>query len=318
MPNLLLLLALLQTPAPPATSQVPPGVDTSFDTRVAEPAYRENGPRVLIDEAHHNVHTAGGGYKPFADLIASDGYRVEPGKTPFTGETLKGFDTLVIVNPRGASPSDPQTERAKPAFTEAEADAVRDWVREGGSLLLIADHYPIGSATQRLASRFGVEMSNGWTEDPGLRDPEIKDLVFTRENGGLADHPITQGIQCVGTFLGQSLKGPEGSVALLRLSAEAKDFLPPDKQQSTSAAGRAQGLALELGRGRVVVLGEAAMLTAQKLDDSRFGMNVPGLDNRQLALNVMRWLGPHPPAPSPAPPEHTRPGRGGDLPGWLE
>jgi hypothetical protein len=257
---------------------------------VAEPSYKENGPRILFDEAHHNVHTAGGGYKPFADLLASDGYRIAPNTAPFTRETLRGHDILVIVNSRGASPSDPQTERAKPAFTEAEADAVRDWVREGGSLLLIADHYPIGSATQRLASRFGVEMSNGWTEDARLKDPEIQNLVFTWDNGGLGDHPITRDLRRVGTFLGQSLKGPEGSVALLRLSGEAKDLLPPDKQQSVSAAGRAQGLALELGKGRVVVLGEAAMLSAQKLDDARFGMNVPGLDNRQFALNVMRWL----------------------------
>jgi len=287
----LLMVLLLQTQAPPAVPLgVPPGVDTTFDAKVAEPSYRENGPRVLLDEAHHNLHTAGDGYKPFADLLANDGYRIEPNTAPFTRETLTGRDILVIANARGASPSEPQAERAKPAFTEAEADAVRDWVKEGGSLLLIADHYPIGSATQRLASRFGVEMSNGWTEDPKLKDPEVQNLVFTRDNGGLGDHPITRDLRRVGTFLGQSLKGPEESVLLLRLSGEAKDQLPPDKQQSVSAAGRAQGLALEIGKGRVVVLGEAAMLTAQKIDDARFGMNVPGLDNRQFALNVMRWL----------------------------
>jgi len=39
------------------------------------------------------------------------------------------------------------------------------------------------------------------------------------------------------------------------------------------------------------VLGEAAMLTAQvALRGFRFGMNVTGIDNRQLALNMMHWL----------------------------
>lgn len=295
--NLLLVLAFAE-PVPTATpaSPIPPGVDTAFDVRVADPAYRKNGPRVLIDEAHHNVHTATGGYKPFADLIAADGYRVDANRAPFTRESLKGCDVLVIVNPRGASPEDPLEERGKSAFTDAEADAVRDWVKTGGSLLLIADHFPIGSAARVLAGRFGVEMSNGWTEDPRLKDPQSPALVFERKGGSLADHPITRGrrrserIERVGTFLGQSLSGPPGSVSLLRLSLEARDLLPPEKQESVSAAGRSQGVAVELGRGRVVVLGEAAMLTAQRVKHVSIGMNVPAFDNRQLALNLLHWL----------------------------
>ena len=58
-----------------------------------------------------------------------------------------------------------------------------------------------------------------------------------------------------------------------------------------SAAGRAQGVAFSLGKGRVVVMGEAAELSAQVIGDGRkFGMNVPGIDNRQMALNIMHWL----------------------------
>ncbi len=66
--------------------------------------------------------------------------------------------------------------------------------------------------------------------------------------------------------------------------------MPGNKQ--VPAAGRAQGLALAHGKGRVVVLGEAAQLSAQVagLEPIRFGMNVPGLDNRQMALNIMHWL----------------------------
>ncbi len=51
------------------------------------------------------------------------------------------------------------------------------------------------------------------------------------------------------------------------------------------------GVALQLGRGRVVILGEAAMMTAQISGDGHpFGMNVPGNDDRQLALNILHWL----------------------------
>lgn len=58
------------------------------------------------------------------------------------------------------------------------------------------------------------------------------------------------------------------------------------------ASGMAQGLALDHGQGRVIVLGEAAMLTAQlrRYDKRPIGMNIKGYDNRQLALNIMHWL----------------------------
>jgi hypothetical protein len=83
-------------------------------------------------------------------------------------------------------------------------------------------------------------------------------------------------------------------VAFLPLADTAIDRVPPDRKL-VSAKGRAQGVALRLGKGRVVVLGEAAMLSAQLgleqgKADRPFGMNFPGTDNRQLALNVMHWL----------------------------
>ena len=59
--------------------------DPDFDTKVARPAYTASRhPRVLFDEAHHNFHTAGGRYKPFAELITNDGYQVIPNREKFT------------------------------------------------------------------------------------------------------------------------------------------------------------------------------------------------------------------------------------------
>ena len=275
--------------------------DPNFDPTVAHPAFTKNHPRVLFDEAHNNFHTAGGRYKAFADLINSDGYRVTPNSRKFSAETLAGYDILVIANPLGApveSPSDFPTAN-KPAFTEAECDAVRDWVNRGGSLLLIADHYPVGGAAGILAKRFEVDMSNAFTDDPANYDPQLSQILFSRSNKLLLDHAITRGrnqsefINRIVTFTGQSLTGPKGSVAFLKLADTAIDALAPDRKTKVSAAGRAQGIALKFGKGRVVVLGEAAMLTAQLAGPEKApfgGLNVPGIDNKQLALNIMHWL----------------------------
>lgn len=259
--------------------------------------------RVLFDDAHHNVHTSDGRYKPFAELARSAGFEVRPNPERLTAPALAGSYVLVIAGARGAAPPAPLPERGRPAFTLEEADAIRDWVKAGGGLLLITDHYPLGGANEILASRFGVTMSNAWTDDPAKTDRSVGGLVFTRENGGLADHPVTEGVHRVATFTGQSLAGPPGSVPLLRFGENAVDRLPPDQARTTSAAGRAQGIALEFGKGRVIVLGEAAMLTASDGPDQAGGIDKPGIDNRQLALNALRWL-----AGAPPPDTSHRPG----------
>ncbi|MEK6288852.1 MAG: hypothetical protein AABO57_24300 [Acidobacteriota bacterium] len=293
----------LQTSSPPGAQ---PGSDPAFDAKVAHRAYLADSPNVLFDEAHENTDTSAGRYKPFSDLITGDGYRVVPNGQRFSQSTLKGHQVLVIVNASG-----PRGRRDAAAFTEAECDAVRDWVDAGGALLLITDHAPFSAAATALAKRFGVELTIGHTFDTLHYNKESGDqteLLFSREDGLLGEHPITRGrddterINRIITFSGTSVKGPPESVLLLKLGSTAMDVLPPDRKPSSpdepapdhktvSAAGRAQGLALEFGKGRVVILSEAAMLTAQVAPSGfRFGMNLSGNDNRQLALNVMHWL----------------------------
>jgi hypothetical protein len=277
--------------------------DPDFNTAVANPTYTKKHPKVVVDEAHNNFHTAGGRYKPFADLITNDGYVVSAGTKKFSKDSLKGIDVLVISNALG-SPNMGSPEASNPAFTDAECDSVRDWIRSGGRLLLIADHAPMGAANEKMGQRFGVDMSKGSTGDPSNFDVESQNQGFIKynlENNLLGDHPITRGrdrnerISRIIAFTGQSLKGPDGSVAFMKLADTAIDVSPPSQgapRKQTSAAGRSQGIAFKFGRGRVVVLGEAAMLTAQLAgpQKNKFGMNRAGIDNRQLAMNIMHWL----------------------------
>ena len=272
--------------------------DPEFNTTVANPAYTKTEPRVLFDEAHHNFHTIDGRYKPFADLLRNDGYRVVRNRQPFSKETLNSFKVLVIANALGAEDMDDNGADAA-AFTEEECQAVQDWVKGGGSLLLIADHAPFGGAASSLAKRFDVDMSKGFTYDPANSvEGNASVLIFSRDNKLLATHPITEGrdekerVNRVQSFTGQSLKGPADSVAILKLADTAKDSPDQNTDASVSAAGRAEALAFKFGKGRVVVQGEAAMLSAQISgpEKSKMGMNVPGNDNKQYALNVMHWL----------------------------
>lgn len=273
--------------------------DPKFDARVDKPTFTKNYPRVLFDEAHNNAETTSGRYKPFADLLFNDGYHFAVNRQTFTKASLATHKILIIVNPLGVEDVDDEGADG-PAFTTAECDAVNDWVRGGGALLLIADQAPFASATETLAVRLGIDMSKGRTIDPANTDKESETpgvLVYSRENHLLAESSITSGrndterVNRVLVFSGQSLKGPQGSDAFLKLADTAVDEIaPPGK--SGSAAGRAQGVAFRLGKGRVVVLGDATMLSAQLTgsDNQPVGMNVANIDNRQLALNIMHWL----------------------------
>jgi hypothetical protein len=173
-----------------AHSQVEVLVDTHFDASVARPHYLKSHPVVLFDEAHSNYHTAAGRYEPLARLLRNDGYTVVPGKSAFLRKMLRGVSVLLVANARGEGSSD-AVSRA--AFTEAECTEVSVWVRFGGSLLLIADHTPFGSAAANLSSQFGVEMGNSYVFDSAnstVDDPTI--LVFSNANGLLGDHIIMQ------------------------------------------------------------------------------------------------------------------------------
>jgi hypothetical protein len=294
--------------APPVALAQEQLSDPGFDTTVANPAYRlGSGPRVLFDEAHFNFHTAGGRYKAFADLLTRDGYRVLPSRERFSAPVLRSHDLLIIANALGAPDvSDPAA--AAPAFTEDEAKAVSKWVRKGGALLLITDHQPTGAAAQNLASQFGVRISNATAVDTTagnhLEGYMESNLEFTRSNGRLKPHSIIEGrdatehVQRVVAFGGQSLQGPPKGACFLELGPAAFDYHVPSRERAP-AGGRCMGLAFRHGRGRVVVMGEAGMLSAQLMTEDGpdgkttthpWGMNWPGIDNRQLALNIARWL----------------------------
>jgi len=269
--------------------------DANFDARVENPAFTKNFPRVLFDEAHNNAESSHSRYKPFADLLFNDGYHLVVNRQPFTRGSLESFKILVIVNPLGAEDVDDEGADG-PAFTAAECDALTDWLREGGALLFVVDQAPFASAAEILATRLGVEMSKTETLDAANseKDKATTVILYSRENRMLSEHSITNGrsqaerVNRVMVFGGQSLKGPTGTEILLKLPDSVEEKPPAVKGNG----GRAQGIAFRPGKGRVVMFGDAAMLSAQVSgsDSKPVGMNVAEIDNRQLVLNVMHWL----------------------------
>lgn len=277
--------------------------DSLFQGRVGPPAYPVGrGPVVLLDEAHHNFHTADGRFLAFANLLRRDGYAVRPQRAPFTRAALDSAQVLVVANALAAQNEEDWFLPTPSAFTAAEVAAVRDWVRDGGALLLIADHMPFPGAADSLAAAFGVLFANGFALDASERGGTFR---FSRADGSLAAHPVSEGraaaerVDSVTSFTGQAFRLRGSGQALLTLRDDTVLLMPEEAWQFSrrtprlSAAGWLQGAVLEFGRGRCGFFGEAAMFTAQLGGPDRrpMGMNDPAApQNAQFALNVVHWL----------------------------
>jgi hypothetical protein len=285
--------------------------DPGYAPRVSSRTWATSGPTVIIDDAHWNEHTAVRGFAPFAKLLAADGYTLIDHGNATAANALSSARVIVVANALGFRGMVRQASQvvglnfeglAADAFSDGDADRLEKWVRDGGSLLLVADHTPAGRAMQSLADRFSITMHDGFVFDPEHAEPgEPSSVVFTREGRTLGAHPITDrdqnnAVARVVTFGGQALDGPAFASRLLMFSGTAYQVPYPSagREDRSSVAGLSQALAFEHGRGRVVVVGDAAVLTSRIRSGGgstlRIGLLWPNSDNERFARNVMRWL----------------------------
>lgn len=296
------LLAALLLAVCAAGAQAQQVADNSYHPPLAAPAYQENtGPRIAIDSGHHNFHTVDGRYQPFAQLLRRDGFRVGGSGAVLSAQSLAGIDVLVVANALNEANQRDWRLPNPAAFTDAEIAALRAWVDNGGSLMLIADHLPFAGAAATLARAFGVEFSNGFA---GRADGNVGPIHFDFAHG-LLPSAVTEGrntserVRHVVSFTGSAFRPPAGAIPLMTfapgfVSLESKEPFKFDAATPrVPVAGWSQGALLTVGKGRVAVFGEAGMFTAQLAGPQArpFGMNAPAASqNAQFLLNVAHWL----------------------------
>ncbi len=291
-------LALVACAAACSAQQDP---DRSYAPAIPRPSFAPGrGPLVLIDEGHHEFHTRAGRYSAFANLIERDGFVVRAHAGRLDRASLGRARVLVVANALAARNEQDWSLPVDPAFDEREVTAVRDWVRDGGALFLVADHMPFPGAAAGLAAAFGFRFENGFAYDAAGRS-----TFDARRDAGLHAGPVADGrgaderVDSVRVFTGQAFRADAAVDTIVSLGAGAYSLFPrvawefSDSTRRESSAFALVGAARNFGRGRVVVFGEAAMFTAQVAGPNRvrMGMNDPGAPhNHRLALNVVRWL----------------------------
>jgi len=234
---------------------------------------------------------------------------VEASQEKFSAAVLKRCSILVIANAQLESDEWGSYPYPTPsAFTDEEITAVQAWVRNGGALLLIADHMPLAGAAQKLASAFEIKFNDGFAiasyEDEAERDAAFeKPTIFAIDTQTLLPHPITDGrtanesVTSIRTFTGQAFQAPASAQPLLVLPENFISLMPEKAWEFGPATktipvgGWLQGAVMPFGSGRAAFFGEAAMFTAQLSGGEPMGMNAPLAEqNFQFVLNVMHWL----------------------------
>lgn len=257
---------------------------------------------VVFLEGHGERATAGEGpesYARFAQALRDKGLKVQGLNLVQTPSVPDNTSVLVIASPSSK-------------LLEGEAQIVRDYVKNGGNLLWLADpDFPAGM--DALAKDLGIEWQNGYAILPEYQ------ILGTGHPGffaavGYPPNPVTQGLEMVTLFpLVRSLNsgGAEGWTAqpMLQTSEAAwletgdiesgrvaldptdipgpltigltltRQFKPaPATEQSEGASSEAAPAARPQ---RVALVGDADFLS-----DAYVGE----LGNQQLGLNIVQWL----------------------------
>ena len=276
--------------------------DNIIVSEIENPRFEKGkGARILIDQSHHNFHQLNGRFKPFADLMTNDGYQLD---SIIDVKKILKNDVLVISNPINQKNIRNWRQPIYNAFSEEDIRFIKNWVKKGGRLLLIADHMPFSGATNKLANAFGFDFCDGFAyqQKEDRNAPDIFSINNNRFlNTVISDGTIGEKIDNITTFTGSSFSIPKKAKGILKFKKEDYCLAPEiawrfnDDTPSSDLENNYQGAILEFGKGKIAVFGEAAMFTAQTItNDSvtyKFGFHSEQAPNNiQFIRNLIYWL----------------------------
>ena len=147
-------------------------------------------------------------------------------------------------------------------FTPSELDAIRDFVRNGGGLLLMANHRHFISPQQQVA--LALDLPFGFIDATIAGFPGIE----------LSRHELTAGCDSIVVRNSSSIAAGPGAIAIAHFTADSRHRF---------------AVAAEAGKGRVVGTGDSGFMASS--DDTGRDMFASG-SNATFIANCVRWLAP--------------------------
>ncbi len=253
----------------------------------------KSGIRVYFDSVHgaaqymkrdnrryrSDIHAVSGGYR-FQRALQNEGFSVHV-------EDADCFDAAVL-DKYNVYISGEQTYEGR-FMTDAERQALLEWVERGGGLFLTVGHTNErhnAEVFNTLAATLPVKARFDTICDQTTADPESIGWILLPK---VASHPVTEGVKYFSLNNGCSLDTKYGILS----SAEDSwsDRFDPNhaplyegnkRKDNGELGGPLVGVAaFEYGKGRVVVVGDQSPFT---------NLNLYMDDHHRFAMNAVRWL----------------------------
>jgi uncharacterized membrane protein len=212
----------------------------------------------------------------FAQSLEGAGFAISR-MTSWSSLTLGSADIVVFVNPSAA-------------YSPTQLDDILDYVRDGGSVLVLGENnVHLGAATRQVARLFDCDFYEGALNDSddnyGLTGWLETD--FKLDGANLGTHQAMNGISELGIFYGTALNAtPSGATTLFRTDDDTTIGWYTTPPGSPSARNLPIASAFAYGRGRVCVTGDMTMFYNTTTDPLlTYGQNC------LFGINIVRWLG---------------------------
>lgn len=246
---------------------------------------RKNLPKVLFDEGHQQAWT-------MRELVAQEinlvnptdstmliareelekaGFNISINTEPdFTQVRLEGYNALIYTHN-----SDPKYEKTtgvgSAKLTADELKALENYVRDGGGLLVVAEHEndKYNNSMAELLSIFGIELRSNTVVDPQKSFNNVSSWVrpdLINAGDGVLSRVNNLVFYRAGSLLVNDVSGAK---------VKAKSGVNADPQSE------AMLLLKEFGKGRVAVVTDSDLFGDDSYSDG---------DHIQLLLNLTAWL----------------------------
>jgi hypothetical protein len=242
-------------------------------------------PHVLFDEAHSEAWTldpgrarnlnpanpADAAYLRAAETLTRRGFTVAASHEAIDAAVLEPADVLVIAHP-AAQRAERSSGLGSPLFSGGEIDAVEEFVRSGGGLVVLTecDQEVYGSNLAELLGRFGIGVVSTTVQDACQRHNGVSTWVLADLPSGRDAHSALTTVSAACFYRAGALDvsaAPDAAV-LARSSATAHPAAAP------------LAVAREVGEGRVVVFADSDLFG----DDS-----IHEFDHTALWANTVTW-----------------------------
>jgi len=241
---------------------------------------------VVFEEAHLPSYTVGsnpaadvpGGYSEFANYLAINGYMVstiDPG-TIIDAGVLAPVDVLVIVAPQNS-------------YSTSELDAIENWVKSGGKLLLISDWIDFGLQARAVAARFNINLrGDGICDSDENIGPPLQPYY---DGANLLIHPITTGVTRVEMYASDGVaSAPTDEIPLIVTDSDGTAYWYSDSSPALSVSVMNAFDGSTAGSGRLIIITDSNIWDSAYDVDGDGDVGFYDSDNEILALKSVEWL----------------------------